>query len=152
MEQGEHEAVVARLAAIPARIARAVAGWDAARLAAAPGAGVWSAQAILAHLRAADDILAPRAYMVLTRENPPLAAYDERRWAEVAGYGQADVRASLAVYTARRAELVLALRRLAPGDWARAGIHEARGLVTLLELMRGLAEHEEEHAAQIEAL
>lgn len=151
-EQSRHENVMARLAAIPERITRAVAGWDTARLAASPRAGEWSAQAILAHLRAADDILAPRAYMVLVRDNPPLASYDERRWAAIAGYERADFRASLALYTARRAELVAALRRNAPDDWARTGIHVTRGPVTLLALMRGLADHEEEHASQLEAL
>lgn len=151
-EQAERDEVVARLAAIPDRIARATAGWDAARLATPPAAGEWSAQAILAHLRAADDILSPRAYMVLVRDNPPLASYDERRWAAIAGYEQANFSAALALYAARRAELVVVLRRIAPDDWARTGIHETRGPVTLLALMRGLADHEEEHAAQLEAL
>ena len=151
-EQTEREVVLARLAAIPARIARTVEGWDAAQLAAPPHAGEWPAQAIPAHLRAADDILAPRAFMVLVRDNLPLASYDERRWGAIAGYGQADFRASLALYTARRAELVGALQRLAPGDWLRSGTHETRGPVTLLDLMCGLADHEEEHAAQLETL
>src|SRR5690242_11399826 len=77
-----------RLVGIPERIAGVVAGWDATTLR-APAADGWSAAQILAHIRASDDILAPRIYAILTRDNPPLPAYDERRWAEIADYANA---------------------------------------------------------------
>jgi len=53
-------------------------------------------------------------------------------------------------YALRRAELVAALRRASPDDWRRVGAHEERGAVTLLDIVRSLVEHEEEHAAQLE--
>ena len=150
--EGEAYQVVQRLAAVPDRIARAVAGWSDERLRTAPAAGEWPASAVLAHLRASDDILAPRLLMMLTRDNPPLPAFDERRWAEVAGYVDLDFAASLAAFTLRRAELVAALRRATADDWLRTGAHELRGTVTLLDVARGLLDHEEEHCAQLETL
>src|SRR5262245_23624655 len=109
--------LIARLAATPARIAQAVTGWPTARLHTAPTDGAWSAAEILAHLRATDDILAFRAFMILVRDNPPMASFDERRWAEVAGYTQADFHTSLETFRLRRAELAAMLGRAAPGDW-----------------------------------
>src|SRR5262245_16448562 len=123
--------LIARLAATPARIAQAISGWAEAQLRAAPVDSEWSAAEILAHLRASDDILAARIHMILARDDPPMPSFDDRRWAEVAGYAQADVRTSLEAFRLRRAELVEMLRRAAPGDWERTGVHEERGPLTL---------------------
>jgi hypothetical protein len=145
-------ALIVRLAAIPARLAQAVAGWPAARLHAAPADGAWSAADILAHLRATDDILAFRAFMILARDNPPMPSFDERRWAEVAGYPQADFHGSLEAFRLRRAELAAMLRRAVAEDWQRTGAHEERGPITLLDVIESVVEHEEEHCEQLEAI
>jgi uncharacterized damage-inducible protein DinB len=152
MSQDEIAALVDRFAAAPKRIERAVARVDAARLTTLPAAGEWSARDVLAHLRASDDILAPRLVAILVRDRPPLPAYDERRWAEVLDYAGRDFHDLLRVYAGRRAELVDTLRRLAPEDWQREGTHEERGPRAILQLLRILVEHEQEHCAQIEVL
>jgi uncharacterized damage-inducible protein DinB len=152
MAAAQIDDVLARLAAIPGRVASAVAGWSEERLRAPAAADGWSAAEIFAHLRASDDIWAPRVYGILVRDQPPLAGYDERRWAEVAGYAQADFQRSLQALSLRRAELVGALRRATPEDWQRTGTHEERGTMTLFQVVARLLEHEEEHCAQVEAL
>ena len=86
------------------------------------------------------------------RDEPALVAFDERRWAEVAGYTELPPALLLQGYAARRAELVAMLRRLAPGDWERAGRHEVAGRVTLLDIARSMAEHEAEHISQLQAM
>jgi len=150
--KGSPEDVIERLRDVPARIAKAFDGRAAARLDAAPAGDGWSAGEILAHLRASNDIVATRAYMILARDNPPLPAFDERAWAAVAGYARLEILDSLQACTSRREELVAALREVAPEGWARTGQHEARGPITLLDVLAGLMEHEEEHCAQIESL
>jgi hypothetical protein len=147
-----HAALVERLASTPQRILNAVSGWSEAQIHGTPAESEWSAADILAHVRASDDIMAYRVYAMLARDVPPLPAYDERRWAEVGGYSQMHFRVSLDTFTKRRAELVALLRRIAPEDWERVGTHEARGPLTLREVVTGLVEHEEEHAGQIEKL
>lgn len=144
--------LVERLAATPGRIAAAATGRSPEDLAATPSEDEWSAVAVLAHLRASDDILSPRLTAMLVREEPSLPALDDRRWGEVMGYADADFQELLAAFTFRRAELVRVLRRLAPGDWQRAGHHEARGRITLLDTLRHLVEHEAEHCRQLEML
>jgi hypothetical protein len=145
-----HADLIARLSATPARIARTVSGWTEAQLHAAPADSEWSAVEILAHLRASDDILAARAFMILARDNPPMPSFDERRWAEVAGYMQADIHTSLEAFRLRRAELAAMLRRAAPGDWQRSGMHEQRGPIMLLDVIQSIVGHEEEHCEQLE--
>lgn len=141
-----------RLSDAPARIAGAVARLSDTDKHLTPSNGKWSAAEILAHLRASDDILEHRLYAILTRDHPVLPAYDERRWAEIAGYSQADFQLSLRVFRLRRAELVSMLRQAAIDDWQRFGIHEVKGSVSLFQVATSLMEHEEEHCAQLEAL
>jgi hypothetical protein len=107
-----------RLEGIPQRIAKAIDGWTETDLRRQPAPGEWSAAEVLAHLRASEDITAPRIYMMLVRDNPPLTAYDERKWAEITNYAQGDFHTSLRLYALRRAELVTTLRRITPEDWA----------------------------------
>jgi hypothetical protein len=152
MKDVGHVGLVTRLAATPDRMARAVAGWSEAELRTPPAGGGWTAPEILAHVRASDDILTPRIYMVLVRDCPPLPAYDDRTWAQVAGYASAGFRSSLPPFALRRAEVVAVLRRIQPGDWKRSGVHEEHGPTSLLALVQKLVEHEEEHCAQLEAI
>ncbi|MFN8499122.1 MAG: DinB family protein [Anaerolineae bacterium] len=133
---------VNRLAAIPDRIARAVAGESEAALRRAPDSGGWSAAEIFAHVRASDDIQSFRLYALLVRNHSPLPAYDEIPWAVVAGYADADINASLHAFAVHRAEVVGALRRLTIADWGRVGMHEQRGEVSLLHELIYQVEHE----------
>ena len=110
----------------------------------------WSAAQIVAHLRASDEILTPRIYQMLVRDDPPLPAFDERRWAEVAGYDALPVDVHFARMALRRYELLQLLRGLEPAAWARAGEHEEHGRVTIFALAAHIAGHEEEHLAQLE--
>jgi DinB superfamily len=144
--------LIDRLSVSPARIAQATAGWSDTQLRAAPAGDEWSAGMILAHIRASDDILAYRAYMLLVRDGVPMPSFDERRWAEVAGYTKSDFRTSLEAFRLRRAELVGMLRRAHPDDWRRSGVHEERGSITLIDIITHVVEHEEEHCTQLEAL
>lgn len=84
--------------------------------------------------------------MILVRDQPPLPAWDDRRWAEVAGYAACLVQESLALFTLRRAEVVAMLRATPAAHWARTGAHEDYGTLSLLVVVRGLVAHEESTA------
>jgi uncharacterized damage-inducible protein DinB len=144
--------LIARLASVPERVASVVSGWSEEQLRAPSADDGWSVAEMFAHMRAGDDIWASRILMLLTRDQAPLAAYDERRWAEVVGYAQMDVQLSLRAFTLRRAELAGALCQATPEDWQHTGTHEVRGPLSLREVVISLLEHEEEHCAQLEAL
>jgi hypothetical protein len=144
--------VIRTFAVIPDRIARAIAGRTSQELVLKPGEGEWSAHEILAHMRAADDICTPRIYMILVRDNAPLISFNERRWADIAGYEYADFYRSLTLFTLRRSEVVEVLKQLQLEDWERVGQHEEHGPVSLLDIVHGITVHETEHCEQIEAL
>ena len=67
------ESLINRIADTPNRISRTVDGWSEAELRQRPAPDGWSAADVLAHLRSADDILTPRVYMMLVRDNPYFA-------------------------------------------------------------------------------
>jgi hypothetical protein len=117
----------------------------------APQQGEWSPAQILAHLRASDAIMAPRIIRVLVRAEPPLIGYDERVWAAVTARAQLPVGTQLTAFEAHRAELIGVLRSLAPAEWERAGQHETRGRLTVAHIASDVAEHEQEHEAQMAA-
>jgi hypothetical protein len=105
----------------------------------------------MSHLRAANDILEPRLYQVLVRDSTPLIGFDERRWLEVARYDSLPVNDLLHTMMLKRKELVHALRGLSPEDWLRTGTHEVRGPMSVLDIAGQIADHEDEHLAQIAA-
>jgi hypothetical protein len=113
--------IIRRLAEVPQRLVQVVSDLSDIQLKAVKGSDERSMAEIIAHLRASDDILAPRVYMILVSDNAPLAAFDERAWAKVAGYNQSDVRQSLEIFAARRAEFVNMLGTLTVEQRARQG-------------------------------
>ena len=147
----ETEGLISRLAAAPSRYAAALSRLEDADSVSDMHDGEWSPVEVLAHVRAANDILEPRIFHVLVRENTPLVAYDDGVWARVARYATLPITESLATMKQKRKELVHMLKGISPEDWQRTGTHEVRGPMSVFELASYVADHDEEHIAQIEA-
>jgi hypothetical protein len=145
----EREMLLSRLAAAPAHFQALLARLEDADSVTTVAAGEWSPHEVVAHMRATNDILEPRVFQVLVRPNTPLIGFDEDRWLQVLGYVKLPVTDLLQTMAWRRKELVNALRNVSPEDWERSGIHEVRGPMTVYELATQIAEHEDEHLAQI---
>jgi hypothetical protein len=145
----ECEMLLSRLAAAPAHFQALLARLEDADSVTTVAAGEWSPHEVVAHMRATNDILEPRVFQVLVRPNTPLIGFDEDRWLQVLGYVKLPVTDLLQTMAWRRKELVNALRNVSPEDWERSGIHEVRGPMTVYELATQIAEHEDEHLAQI---
>ena len=143
--------LLSRLAAVPPRIASITDQWSDTRSLSFPS-DAWSALEILAHLRASADIITHRVPAILVRDSPPLPAFDERRWAELAHYTTLDFHTSLQSFSLRRNELLHMLQHLSPDDWERSGEHELYGPQTIFAILTTLVNHEEEHCAQLSAL
>ena len=145
----ECEMLLSRLAAAPAHFQALLARLEDADSVTTVAAGEWSPHEVVAHMRATNDILEPRVFQVLVRPNTPLIGFDDDRWLQVLGYVKLPVTDLLQTMAWRRKELVNALRNVSPEDWERSGIHEVRGPMTVYELATQIAEHEDEHLAQI---
>lgn len=147
----EIEGLLRRLAATPSRYVAALSRLEDADSISDMHEGEWSPVQVLAHVRAANDILEPRIFHVLVRENTPLLAYDDGVWAQVARYAMLPITESLATMKHKRKELVHMLRGISPQDWQRTGTHEVRGSMSVFDIASYVADHDEEHIAQIEA-
>lgn len=147
--------VLAMLAAAPPRIAALTAGLAPEQLQSAPAPGEWSANEVLAHLRACADMWGGCIGEILARDRPTLRAINPRRWIDRTDYREQAFHASLGAFTAQRAALVAALEPLPPAGWARSATITGAGRPlerTVLSYARWLAGHERPHIRQIERI
>ena len=163
------EALLARLASTPETVADALRGGAGDDLARRPAERAWSATEIVCHLRDVDELFQIRLHTILALPDPPILVFgagpeelaawriggavghplDPDRWAEDRQYRRADPGAAAAAFQSRRRDLTALLRGLAPGEWARGGIHLRLGRLTLAEWAARLAAHDDNHLAQL---
>ena len=149
------EQVLALLAATPARLAALTAGVAPAQLRIAPTPGEWSANAVLAHLRACADVWGNCILAMLAENRPSLRAVNPRTWIKQTDYLAQEFRPSLDAFAAQRAELLAVLEPLPPKGWSRAARVTGAGKVlerTVLFYAQWLAGHERPHIKQIERI
>ena len=149
------ERVLAMLAEGPARIAAATAGLSPERLHAAPGTGQWSANDVLAHLRACADVWGGYMATMLAQDRPSFRAISPRSYIHRTGYSQQAFDPSFQAFARQRTELLAVLRALTPEQWQRGAVVPPAGRVrqpTVLSYAQRLALHEREHLEQIERL
>jgi DinB superfamily len=143
------------LAATPARLAALTAGLAPAQLRTATGPDEWSANDVLAHLRACADVWGNCIATMLEEDRPTLRAINPRTWIKRTDYRELDFRPSLSAFTAQRAKLLAALQPLPPEGWSRAATVTGAGPVlerTVLSYAERLARHERPHVKQIERI
>ena len=111
--------------------------------------GKWSIGVVIQHLADSELVGGFRLRMILAQDRPPLAGYDQDRWASRLRYDGADVREALDRFKVlRRANLGL-WQDLSPADLARVGVHGERGEESLEQLRRLYAGHDVLHLRQL---
>ena len=149
------EQVLTMLAAAPPRIAAAPAGCDPAQLQARPAAEEWSANEVLAHLRACADMWGNCIMAMIAEDRPTLRAVNPRTWIKQTDYLELEFHSSLRAFTAQRAALLAVLEPLPPEGWARAATVTGAGKAlerTVHFYAQWLATHERPHLKQIESI
>lgn len=149
------EQVLIQLAATPPRLAALTAGLAPAQLRTAPNSGEWSANEVLAHLRACADVWGGCIATILTEDRPTLRAVNPRTWIAKTDYLDLDFRPSLDAFATQRAELLAVLEPLPPGGWSRAATVTGAGKPltrTVLSYAQRLVDHERPHVKQIERI
>jgi uncharacterized damage-inducible protein DinB len=140
------------LAAAPSRIAAATADLSPAQLRAAPAPGQWSANDILAHLRACADVWGDCIATILAQDEPTIRAVNPTTWINQTDYLELEFGPSLAAFTAQRAALLAVLAPLPPEAWARGATVKGAGRTlrrTVFSYADWLASHERTHLKQI---
>jgi hypothetical protein len=147
--------IVALLAEAPRRITVLTAGVAPARLHAQPTPDDWSANDVLAHLRACADVWGDCIATILAEDRPTLRAINPRTWIKSTDYLELEFEPSLRAYAAQRAGLVTVLEPLPPDGWLRAATVTGAGKPlerSVLTYAQWLAHHERPHVRQIERI
>lgn len=149
------EQVLTLLAAAPPRIAALSAGLEPAELWATPDDGGWSANEVLAHLRACADVWGNCIAAIIAQDGPTLRAVNPRTWIKQTDYLDQEFAPSLRAFAVQRTALLAVLEPLTPEDLTRAATVTGAGKPlerTVLSYARWMAEHERPHLKQIERI
>ena len=149
------EQVLTILAETPPRIAALSAGLAPAQMHAAPNHDEWSANDVLAHLRACADIWGNCMVAIIAEDTPTLRAVNPRTWIKKTDYREHEFQLSLRAFAAQRTDLMAVLEPLAPEGWSRSATVTGAGKVlerTVLFYGQWLAGHERQHLKQLERM
>src|SRR5712692_3511612 len=149
------EQVLTLLAETPPRIAALTAGLAPAQLHTTPNHDGWSANDVLAHLRACADVWGNCIMAIIAEDTPTLRAVNPLTWIKKTDYLELEFRPSLRSFATQRAGLLAVLEPLPRGGWSRTAMVTGAGKVlerTVLFYGRWLAGHERTHVKQIERI
>ncbi len=124
----------------------------ARELAHAPQRGEWSAAEVAAHMADAEMVYSVRVRMMLTDDNPALTGYDEQAWAARLSMCDLNVAGSVERFRILRDANLRLYESLESAEWARTGLHEERGLLTVSSIVESLIGHDRTHLDQIRKL
>jgi hypothetical protein len=148
------EQVLGLLAETPLRLEALTADLTPAQLHSAPSEE-WSANDVLAHLRACADVWGGCIATILAEERPTLRAVNPRTWITQTDYCELEFQPSLFAFATQRAALLAVLEALPPDGWSRSATVTGAGKAlerTVMFYARWLAEHERPHVKQIARL
>jgi hypothetical protein len=146
---------LALLARTPPRLASLTAGLTPAQLRSASLPGEWSANEVLAHLRACSDMWGKCILAMLAEDRPTLRAVNPRSWIKRTDYLTLDFQPSLDSFITQRAALLAVLEPLPTEGWSRKAMVKGAGKElerSVLEYADRLARHERTHTKQVEGI
>jgi hypothetical protein len=147
----ESDDVLRLLAETPQRIVAASSDLPDEQLNLKPDSKSWSANEILAHLRACADIWGETIEAMLTQDEPVLMYISPRSWMKRAKYRQSTFSVSFQAFVEQRDDLLHTLNDLEFAGWSRGAMIKNRHH-TVFSQARRMALHEVTHCEQIEAL
>lgn len=149
------EQALTLLEATPPRLAALTESLTLAQLRTAPAPDEWSANNVIAHLRACADMWGKYIRAMLAEDTPTLRAVNPRTWIEQTNYRELDFQTSLQAFTTQRAELLAMLKPLPVDGWSRSATVTGAGkplTLTVLSYAQRMALHERPHVKQIERI
>lgn len=124
-----------------------------ARLQTKADATSWSANEILAHLRACADVWGKNIAVMLAEDTPTIRHLSPRTWLRKTDYPSLPFHPSFEAFATQRSALLTTLCSLTLEEWSRAAkIKDQQQERTVFDQMRQMAHHEAEHWQQLEDL
>jgi DinB family protein len=148
----EIRAVLTLLSGTPQKIAQIAQGLSEPRLHRRPEVDAWSAQEIVAHLRACAEVWGRSIDRMLAEDHPTIRYVSPRGWITKTDYLQQNFHETLRAFSEQRATLVTALRALSSNSWTRGATFTGTTLGragTVLSYATRIAEHEVRHLDQL---
>lgn len=150
-EAPRRAALIAEIAAAPARLRSLVAGLSAPQL--DTRYRNWTIRQIVHHVADSHVNSYVRFKWALTEDNPTIKPYDDGRWAALADSQTGDVTAPLALLAGLHERWVQLLRSMSAEQFARTFFHpESRQTTSLSDALQYYAWHGRHHSSQIEWL
>jgi hypothetical protein len=149
------EQVLTLLVETPPRIAELTAGLTRDQLHTRPHPDQWSANDVLAHLRACADVWGDCIAAIISESTPTLRAIDPRTWIKKTNYLEQEFPSSLRAFARQRTDLLTVLKPLTHKGWSRKAIVTGAGRVlerTVLFYATWMAGHERTHLKQIKRI
>jgi DinB superfamily len=146
------ERVLTLLAETPTRLAALTADLSPEELQRRPPPDEWSANEVLAHLRACADVWGTCILTIIEEDRPTWRAVSPRTWIKQTDYPELEFRPSLGTFTTQRADLLAVLSPLPLDAWERSARVSTVGRVlepTVLSYAERLVVHERPHIKQI---
>jgi DinB family protein len=146
------EQILTLLAEAPPRIAALTAGVTPNQLRTIPNPDGWSANDVLAHVRACADVWGGCIAAMIAEDKPTLRAVNPRSWIKKTDYRELEFRPSLRSFAKQRADLLADLEPLPHRAWSRSATVTGAGAVlvrTVHFYAQWLATHERTHVKQI---
>ncbi len=143
------------LAETPSHLAALTAGVLPDQLHTAPSPGEWSANDVLAHLRACADVWGNCITAIITQDHPTIRAVSPRTWIKKTDYLELEFQPSLHTFATQRTDLLAVLEPLAPEAWSRTAIVNGAGEPlerSILFYASWLAGHERSHVKQVKQI
>ena len=150
--ESEIRAVLGALSDTPEQIARIVRGCTDRQLHRSPEEGAWSAQEIVAHLRACAEVWGRSIDRMLAENHPTIRYVSPRGWIRKTDFLEQSFGDSLRAFSDRRAVLVETLSEIHPSGWSRRATFTATTLgrgATVLSYAKRIADHEVKHLEQL---
>jgi len=131
-------------------LAMATTGAAGSELDFKPAPDQWSVRQIVCHLADSEAVGVMRIRQIAAEENPTLQGFNGELWADRLDYQRRKISQALETFRKLRTENHELLKAMPEEVFSRIGNHTESGRLTLLDLVKGNAEHVEEHVQQIQ--
>ena len=149
------EEIIGLLGGTAARVDALIVDVGTDRLRSSRQDGGWSANEVLAHLRACADVWGGCIETMLAEESPTIRAVNPRQWIKKTDYPRLEFATSLEAFRMQRARLMTILEGLGDDQWSRSATMTHSGAPierTLQSFADRMAVHERRHLKQIEQI
>src|ERR1700724_2385538 len=109
-----------------------------------------SVRQIVCHLADSEAVGVMRIRQIAAEDNPTLQGFNGELWADHLDYDRRKISQALETFRKLRTENHELLKAMPEDVFSRSGNHTESGRLTLLDLVKGNAEHVEEHVQQIQ--